>query len=100
MRIGDITEIGGKKCPRPIYKPVVIQSYFEVKSGKKSNIHACPISGQPEFPMELDVECCRTMRETHPIGTMFLVWGKINIREGKGKYVYTYEGWPYEIINK
>ena len=98
MRIGEIKKIGGKECPGPEYLPVVLETYYEVKSGKKSRIHARPVSGQEHFSSELDAECCRDMRKKHPVGTMFLVWGKVTDREGGGSFVYTYHGWPFEIV--
>jgi len=98
MTIDEITEIGGKECPGLEYSPVVLETYYEAKSGKSSRIHARPVKGQKYFPAELDAECCRDMRKKYPVGTVFLVWGKITDREGSGEFIYTYHGWPYEII--
>ena len=98
MRLDEITEIAGKECPGPDYSPVILQTYYQVKSGKKSTIHARPYPGQGQFSEDLDAECCRKMRENHPAGTLFLVWGKVTDRLGDGEFVYTYHGWPFEII--
>ena len=100
MRINEITEIGGMGRPDFDYEPVVLETYFAIKAGKKSRVHARPLKGQQSFPSDLDAECCRQMRKDYPIGTAFLVWGKVTNRQGKGEFVYTYHGWPFEVVGK
>jgi len=92
MRLDEISKIGNMERPGPEYSPAVLQTYKQVKSGKKSNIHARPYPGQGHFSVDLDAECCRKMREDYPIGRLFLVWGKVTDRLGGGEYVYTYHG--------
>ena len=86
------------KRPGPDYTPVVLQTYHQIKSGKNHSVHARPYPGQKNFPEDLDAECCKEMRNNYPIGTLFLVWGKVTDRLGGGKYVYTYHDWPFEIV--
>ena len=93
------TSIGGKAQPGIDYEPVVLETYYQVKSGKSSCVHARPIEGQGKFLPEMDAECSRTMRRQHPVGTKFLVWAKIIDREGTG-FVYTSWRWPEEIISE
>ena len=81
------------------YKQIIIQTYYEVKSGKSSNIHARPIEGQG-YPTTIDVECSRKMRTEHPTGTKFRVWAKLTDRDGGGDYLYTFHKWPYEIVDE
>ena len=101
MEINKITEIGGKRKPvHPElgpYKACVLETYHEVKSGKKRHIHARPVTGQEDFPAKLDAECCRYMRENYPVGTIFLVWAIVTDRKGTD-FVYTSWQWPYEIV--
>ena len=101
MRLDEITEIGGKKRPADKdgqrYVPAVLETYYEVKSGKSRNVHARPVKGQAQFDSILDAECSREMRENHPIGTMFLVWAILVDREGTD-FVYTSWQWPYEVV--
>ena len=83
--------------PWESYQQIIIETYKEVKSGKSSNTHARPIEGQP-YPTTLDVECSRTMRKNHPVGTRFKVFVKLTDREGGGEYLYTSWQWAYEIV--
>lgn len=79
------------------YQQVVIETYYQVKSGKSSRIHARPIDGQA-FSTTLDVECSRAMRANHPVGTKFRVWAKLTDLRGGGEFLYTSWQWPYEIV--
>jgi hypothetical protein len=79
------------------YQQVVIETYYQVKSGKSSRIHARPVEGQG-FPLSLDVECSRKMRAEHPIGTKFKVWAKLTDLNGGGEFLYTSWQWPYEVV--
>ena len=81
------------------YHQITIETYFEVKSGKSSKIHAKPIEGE-RYPTTLDVECSRAMRNEHPVGTRFRIWAKLTDREGGGEYLYTSWRWPYEIVDE
>lgn len=100
--IDKLRHIGGKARPRDKngqrYMPVVLETYKEVKSGKSHHVHARPIAGQGKFKTTLDAECCKIMRKSHPIGTLFLVWAIVINREGT-EMVYTYEDWPYELVS-
>jgi hypothetical protein len=79
------------------YQQVIIETYYEMKSGKSSRVHARPIAGQP-FPTTLDVECSRSMRANHPVGTKFRVWAKLTDLNGGGEFLYTHWQWPYEVV--
>lgn len=57
------------------YMQVIVETYAAKKPGKSSLIHVRPIEGQP-FPTRMDVECSRSMRERHPIGTRFRIYVK------------------------
>jgi hypothetical protein len=80
------------------YQQVVIETYYEIKSGKSSRIHARPIAGEV-FPTTLDVECSRAMRTGHPVGTRFRVWAKLTDLQGGGEFLYTSWQWPYEVVD-
>ncbi|PHQ80235.1 MAG: hypothetical protein COB66_05260 [Coxiella sp. (in: Bacteria)] len=80
------------------YEQIIIETYHEVKSGKSSHIHARPVEGQG-YPVSLDVECSRAMRNNHPVGTRFKVRVKLTDRKGGGEYLYTSWQWDYEVIS-
>jgi hypothetical protein len=85
--------------PGSKYKQVVIETYYEVKAGKKSRIHARPIEGQ-EFSTSMDVECSRQMRTKYPIGTRFRLRAKVTDREGGKPFLYSHHGWPWEVVQQ
>ena len=81
------------------YQQIVIETYYQVKSGKSSRIHARPVAGEI-FPATFDVECSRSMRANYPVGTRFRVWAKLTDRNGGGEFLYTYHKWPYEVVER
>ena len=83
--------------PGERYNEIIIETYYEVKSGKSSHIHARPIAGQI-YPTTLDVECSRKMRKDHPIGTKFRIRAKLTDLEGGGEFLYSHHSWPYEVV--
>ncbi len=81
------------------YERVIVETYEAVKAGKSSRIHVRPIPGQP-FSPDTDVECSRTMRGRHPIGTKFRIWAKETDREGGKPFLYSRHDWPYEVVEE
>lgn len=79
------------------YKEVVVETYAGRKPGKSSLIHVRPIGGQP-FPSTMDVECSRSMRKNHPVGTKFRIRAKLIDREGGKPFLYSRFDWPYEVV--
>ena len=79
------------------YHYVIVETYFQVKSGKSTHVHVRPIEGQI-FSVDLDVECSRDMRKNHKIGTKFRILAKETNREGGGKYLYSHHNWSYEVV--
>jgi hypothetical protein len=79
------------------YEQIIVETYYAVKSGKTSRIHVRPIAGQP-FPATMDVECSRSMRTAHPIGTKFRIYAKQTSQKGGKPFLYTNYNWPVEII--
>ncbi|TPL88992.1 hypothetical protein FJ950_01145 [Mesorhizobium sp. B2-3-14] len=79
------------------YHQVVVETYAAKKPGKSSLIHVRPIEGQL-FPTTMDVECSRSMRKNHPVGTRFRIYAKETDREGGRPFLYSHFDWPYEVI--
>ncbi|UVC19371.1 hypothetical protein [Mesorhizobium onobrychidis] len=81
------------------YQQIVVETYAARKPGKSSFIHVRPIEGQP-FPTSMDVECSRSMRKNHPVGTKFRIYAKgITNREGGKPFLYSRFDWPYEVMD-
>jgi hypothetical protein len=78
------------------YEKVVVETYSSDVSGR-SKIRVRPISGQ-KFPQTMVVECSKSMRENHPIGTRFRISAKESRREGGKLFLYSGYTWPYEVI--
>jgi hypothetical protein len=79
------------------YEQVIVETYYAVKPGKTSLIHARPVRGQI-FPQDWDVECSRPMRKLHPLGTKFLTHAKETNKEGGKPFLYNHYSWPYKIV--
>ena len=79
------------------YKQVVVETYSAVKPGKSSRIHVRPITGQP-YPTTWDVECSRSMRTLHPVGTKLRIWAKETNKDGGKPFLYTHFSWPFEVV--
>lgn len=79
------------------YQQVIVETYYAVKAGKTSRIHVRPIDGEA-FPVTMDVECSRSIRKLHPIGTKFRIYAKPTHREGGKPFLYSHFDWPIEVI--
>lgn len=79
------------------YNQIVVETYSARKSGKKSTIHVRPIDGQL-YPVDMDVECSRTMRKSYPVGTKFKLYVKVKNKDGGKDFLYSHYGWPFEVL--
>lgn len=78
------------------YEKIVVETFTSGESGR-SKVRVRPTSGQ-KFPRDMVVECSKTMRENHPIGTRFLIFAKEKRREGGKPFLYSGYKWPYEVV--
>lgn len=82
------------------YTEIIIESYIPKNtSGKHGKVHARPLANQSPFEVDMDVACSHILRNDYPIGTKFKVKATINLRQGKGDYVYTNYTWPFDIVS-
>lgn len=86
------------RAPWNDYNQVIVETYEATKSGKKSKVHVRPIEGEI-YPASMDVECSRSMRKDHPIGTRFRIYAKETRREGGKPFLYSHFNWPYEVVD-
>jgi hypothetical protein len=84
--------------PWSSYQQIVVETYFAKKSGKSSKIHVRPVDGQAH-PTTMDVECSRSMRKDHPVGTLFRIFVKVTNKEGGKPFLYSSYKWPYEVVD-
>lgn len=80
------------------YKQIVVESFRVANTGGRHGpVHVRPVSGQP-FPQSLMVECARRLTKDYPVGTRFKLYAKLTDKEGGGQYLYSYFGWPVEVM--
>ena len=79
--------------PWSTYLQVVVETYY----GNRSHIRVRPVPGQ-SFPPTMDVECSRSMRKLHPLGTKFRIRAKETNKEGGKPFLYSHYNWPYEVV--
>jgi hypothetical protein len=81
------------------YEWIVVESYKPAStSGLHGPVHVRPVEGQG-YSTELQVECSKTIVRDYPVGTRFKLRVKLTDRDGGGEYLYSYWGWPIEIVS-
>ncbi len=80
------------------YFSIVVESYRSAKAGPHGYLHIRPVKGQ-SFPTTLHVECSKKLVNNYPVGTKFRIKVKLTDRLGEGEFLYSYYGWPFEIVN-
>ncbi|SCZ84275.1 hypothetical protein [Nitrosomonas mobilis] len=79
------------------YRNVIIETFHHTGGSSKHSIRARPLLGQG-LSTSMRVECSSSMREGHPLGTLFKVRAKIK-NTVQELHLYTSWQWAYEIIN-
>jgi len=82
------------------YQLVIVESYEPPSTaGLHGPVHIRPVAGQG-FPTDLHVECSKELSDLrkHKLGTRFRIKAKLTDREGGGEFLYSYFGWPVEVI--
>lgn len=79
------------------YQLVVVESFIPEKaSGLHGAVHIRPLSGQGMDG--LHVECSKSLTRDYAIGTRFRIRAKLTDREGSGDFLYSFHGWPVEVL--
>jgi hypothetical protein len=79
------------------YKDVIIETFHHTGGNSKHTIRARPLPGQG-LSCSLRVECSSSMRDRHPVGTLFKVRAKIK-DTAQDHHLYTSWQWAYEIVS-
>lgn len=77
---------------------VNIETYAHSSGGSKNSIRARILPNQG-YRGDMAVECPRSLRYDHPIGTRFKIEALLKIDAHGRELVYTYKDWDHEIIN-
>jgi hypothetical protein len=80
------------------YFTIIVESYRSARAGPHGYLHIRPIAGQ-RFPSTLHVECSKKMLTNYPVGTKFRIKVKLTDRLGEGEFLYSYYGWPFDVIS-
>lgn len=81
------------------YVYVLVESYAPKNtSGLHGEVHIRPIKGE-NFPQTIHVECSKRLSREYAVGTRFKIRAKLTDREGSGDFLYSYHGWPFEVIS-
>ncbi|KAA6182608.1 hypothetical protein F2Q65_17605 [Thiohalocapsa marina] len=81
-----------------LYESVIVESYLPTKTaGLHGKVHIRPVAGQ-QYPQTLHVECSKSLTRDYPVGTRFRIQAKLTDREGGGQFLYSYFGWPVEVL--
>lgn len=82
------------------YHLIEVKSYLPKNtSGLHGKVHIRPVPGQAEFDTSLHVQCSKELSTEYPVGTRFLIKGKLNDLLGGGKFIYSSYQWTYEVIS-
>lgn len=76
------------------YIEIIVETFEDQKSGK---VRVRPIEGEV-YPQSMVVECARSVRHQHPIGTRFQISAKLTDREGGGSFLYSHHSWPMKVL--
>lgn len=81
------------------YFTVIVESYYPASTaGLHGPVHIRPVPGQG-VDTAMHVECSKSLSRDHPVGTKFRLRAKITDREGSRPFLYSYFGWPYEVVD-
>lgn len=81
------------------YTRIAIETYRNYGEPSSKRIRARPLPGQG-YPTTMHVECSARMRESHPVGTVFVVQAQEKDKDGGTPFLYTSWQWAYEVIER
>lgn len=80
-----------------LYKEYLVETFLASSEQSEKKIRVRPVAGQG-LPVSMRVECSSSMRRSHPIGTKFLIMGKVTDKEGGSKFIYSSFKWKYRVV--
>lgn len=83
--------------PLEPYLLVLVESYVpDSTAGLHGKVHIRPVRGHGFDG--LHVGCSKSLSKNYPVGTRFRLKAKLTDREGVGQYLYSYPGWPWDVL--
>lgn len=82
------------------YILIEVESYIpDKRSGRHGEVHIRPVPGQDGFDPSLHVKCSKKLSTDFPVGSIFLIKGRLNDINGGGKFVESSYQWTFEVIS-
>lgn len=82
------------------YHLIEVESYLPKSTlGLYGKVYISLVPGQAECDTSLHVQCSKELSTEYPVGTRFLIKGKLNDLQGGGKFIYSSYQWNYEVIS-
>ena len=82
------------------YHTIVVESFIpNSTSGRHGEVHIRPAQGE-FYPQSLSVECARSLKNNFPVGTKFRIRVKLSDIKDGGEFLYSYHGWPVQVITE
>jgi hypothetical protein len=78
---------------------IIVETFVAHGEASGTLIRARPLSGQG-LETHLRVECSKSMRMNHPVGTLFKVWVQWKSKLGGPRFLYASYHAPYEVVDQ
>ena len=79
------------------YHQIVVETFYGPSRGDKGDIRVRPVKGQFYSP-SLVVECSKSFRDQHPVGTKFLMSVKLCTNQEGTEFLYSHHSWPVSVV--
>jgi len=81
------------------YKEIKVESYLpKDTSGRHGKVHIRPLPRQEPFLPTMFVACSKDLSYDFPVGTKFLIKGKITQRKDGTPFIYSNYKWDYVVL--
>lgn len=80
--------------PMEPYIEIAVETYLDHRTKK---IRVRPVAGEM-YPQTMAVECARSVRYQHPVGTRFRISAKLTDRDGGGQFLYSHHSWSMTVL--
>lgn len=81
------------------YQEVEIETFIQHGESSRSEIRAKPVAGQG-FATSMRVECSKSMRARHPVGTRFRILARLKSKDGGESFLYCHYNAKYIVVEQ
>jgi len=76
------------------YIKITVETFRDHQTGK---VRVRPVRGEIH-PDTMNVECARSVRYEHPVGTKFRITAKLTDRDGSKPFLYSHHSWSMQVV--